>query len=157
MMKLPQQQSGAALIMGLVLLMVLSMLGLSSMRQATLEERIASNTQNQYEVFTAAESQVQNGLNDADILTNLYNSGSDSTQQVSNYEDQVVDNNITASTTFTWDSSGAPIDVSGAGSELGTYHAENIWVTGTASLDGTGVSSTQSALITIIGLNTGAL
>lgn len=50
------RQCGAALVVGLVLLMVLTILGISGMSTATLELTMASNTQFQNDAFQAAET-----------------------------------------------------------------------------------------------------
>ena len=52
------QQQGAALIVGLVLLMVLTVLGISGMNTATLELTMASNAQFHQDAFQAAETGV---------------------------------------------------------------------------------------------------
>ena len=52
----PQRQRGAALIVGLVLLMVLTVLGVSGMNTATLELTMASNAQYNQDAFQAAET-----------------------------------------------------------------------------------------------------
>ncbi|MDH3647905.1 MAG: PilX N-terminal domain-containing pilus assembly protein [Gammaproteobacteria bacterium] len=52
----PQRQSGAALIIGLILLMVLTILGVSGLSTATLEVAMADNMQRGQYVFQAAES-----------------------------------------------------------------------------------------------------
>ena len=51
-----KQQQGAALIVGLVLLMVLTVLGVSGMNTATLELTMASNAQFHQDAFQAAET-----------------------------------------------------------------------------------------------------
>jgi type IV pilus assembly protein PilX len=52
----PQPQRGAALVVGLVLLMVLTVLGVSGMNTATLELTMASNAQFNQDAFQAAET-----------------------------------------------------------------------------------------------------
>jgi type IV pilus assembly protein PilX len=51
-----RRQAGATLIVGLILLLVLTMLGVSGMNTATLEVQMARNTQLQQEAFQAAET-----------------------------------------------------------------------------------------------------
>ncbi len=50
------QQSGAALMVSLVLIFMLSVLGVSAMRSATLENQLASNAAHKQLTFQAAES-----------------------------------------------------------------------------------------------------
>jgi len=52
----PQRQGGAALIVGLVLMMVLTVLGISGMNTATLELTMASNNESHQDAFQAAET-----------------------------------------------------------------------------------------------------
>ena len=52
----PKRQRGAALIVGLVLLMVLTVLGVSGMSTATLELTMASNAQFNQDAFQSAET-----------------------------------------------------------------------------------------------------
>jgi len=52
----PSRQRGAALVVGLVLLMVLTVLGVSGMNTATLELTMASNAQFHQDAFQAAET-----------------------------------------------------------------------------------------------------
>ena len=56
--KNPAHQQGAALVVGLVLLMVLTVLGISTMRTATLEATMAGNAQFQERAFRLAETGV---------------------------------------------------------------------------------------------------
>ena len=46
---------GAALVFAMIFMVVLTLIGLTSMRTATLEERMASNQQDYYRAFDAAE------------------------------------------------------------------------------------------------------
>ena len=55
-------QKGAALVVGLVLLLVLTLLGISGMNMATLELTIAGNTQAQQLAFQAAETGIDIAL-----------------------------------------------------------------------------------------------
>ncbi len=54
--RMPKRQRGAALIVGLVLLMVLTVLGISGMNTATLELTMAGNAQFGQDAFQAAET-----------------------------------------------------------------------------------------------------
>ena len=55
----PPRQAGAALFTSLVLLLVMTVLGLSSMNTNILEERMAANSQEGHRAFRAAESLVE--------------------------------------------------------------------------------------------------
>jgi len=60
------RQQGAALITALVLLVILTMLGLSSMTTNTMEERMAANAQEKNRAFQAAESGLELAFSNAD-------------------------------------------------------------------------------------------
>ena len=57
-LKTAQRQQGAALIVGLVMMVVLTLLAVSSMNTATLELTMARNNQEQENAFQAAETAV---------------------------------------------------------------------------------------------------
>jgi len=56
-----RRQSGAVLIVAMIILVVLTLLGVTTMNTSSLQEKIASNTQEQVHAFQAAET----GLNQA--------------------------------------------------------------------------------------------
>jgi Tfp pilus assembly protein PilX len=55
---LPSKQTGATLIVGLVLLLVLTVVGVSGMNTATMEITMAANTQFQQDAFHLAEDAI---------------------------------------------------------------------------------------------------
>lgn len=59
----PARQQGAALIVGLIMLLVLTLLGVSNMNMTTLELKMAANSQNQNHCFQAAEAGIGRSLN----------------------------------------------------------------------------------------------
>jgi len=61
----PHHQSGAALIVSMVLLMVLTLLAISTMRTASLEIAMAGNNQYTENAFQLAESGVERHIADA--------------------------------------------------------------------------------------------
>ena len=61
--KPPGRQKGAILIFCLVFLLVLTMMGVTSMESAVLEERMAGNLQDQNAAFQAAETSLQSAEN----------------------------------------------------------------------------------------------
>ena len=62
------EQRGAALITALVLLVILTMLGLSSMSTNTMEERMSSNAQEKNRAFQAAEAGIEIAMTNADTF-----------------------------------------------------------------------------------------
>ena len=67
---LPQQQSGVALFMSLVMLLIITILGLSSVQTTTLQERMARNARDTNLAFQAAEASIK----DAETLVETFNS-----------------------------------------------------------------------------------
>lgn len=61
------RQSGAALVMALVILLVLTLLGISAMRTSSLEQLMAGNVQEMMRAFEAADSGTEKAL--VDIAT----------------------------------------------------------------------------------------
>lgn len=76
---LPRQQTGAALVVGLVLLVVVTVLAISGMNTATTELAMARNDQNYENAFQAAETGLEQALaqgsfstlNNVNIVTNI--------------------------------------------------------------------------------------
>ncbi len=58
---MPKRQRGAALVTALILLVILTMLGLSAMQNTTLEEKMAGNLRSSIAAFQAAESALRGG------------------------------------------------------------------------------------------------
>ena len=52
----PHSQRGAALLISLILLLVMSLIGVTAMQSATLQERMAGNTRDRHLAFQAAEA-----------------------------------------------------------------------------------------------------
>jgi type IV pilus assembly protein PilX len=66
---LPASQRGATLIVGLVLLLVLTVVGVSGMNTATMEVNMAANTQFQQDAFQMTEDAVDTVLATRDYTT----------------------------------------------------------------------------------------
>ncbi len=58
------KQQGAVLIVSLLMLLVMTIIGLSAMRSTTLEEKMAGNYRNNNIAFQAAEAALRDGEND---------------------------------------------------------------------------------------------
>lgn len=80
---LPGSQHGIALVMALVMLMILTILGLTAMSTASLEEKMSGNIQETTRAFMAAES----GINSAFNTTGLLNPNATVTQNY-NFDSQ---------------------------------------------------------------------
>jgi type IV pilus assembly protein PilX len=62
-----RRQGGAALVVGMILLMVLTLLAISGMNSATLELQMAGNAQFSENAFQAAETGVEEALREARV------------------------------------------------------------------------------------------
>lgn len=95
-----KSQQGVTLIIALVLLMVVSLLGMSAMRSTTLEEKMASNTQDQGLAFQAAEAALRAGIEQITVAENAgftdncvsgYCTAADGNDGVGRWDDDVLD------------------------------------------------------------------
>lgn len=57
----PSSQTGAVLIVALVMLLLLTIIGISSMRGTSMQERMAGNMRDQSQAFQASESALRKG------------------------------------------------------------------------------------------------
>ena len=64
----PRRQSGAVLIVAMVILVILTLLGVTAMNTSSLEEKMASNTQEQVRTFQAAETGISQAGQDSDAF-----------------------------------------------------------------------------------------
>ncbi len=114
LMNLHTQQQGAALIVGLLLLVVITVLAISGMNTATTSLAMARNDQNYENAFQAAETGIENALAQGQFSTLV---GTTVTQIINSHD------SVTAQITFE-DTSLVP-DAAfslGAGSGIAAYH-----------------------------------
>jgi len=97
-----KQQTGVALIIGLVMLLLLTIIMLSAMRVTSLEERMAGNLRNQNIALQAAES----ALREAEARIGLF--GLESDAKVLEFEAQDDDGDPN---TIDWDNDGLEDDI----------------------------------------------
>jgi type IV pilus assembly protein PilX len=73
--EIPQRnrQAGATLIVGLILLLVLTVVGISGMNTATMEITMAGNAQFQQDAFQAAEDAIDIAIGRRDYITDCAN------------------------------------------------------------------------------------
>ncbi len=64
----PPPQRGIALVMALVMLMILTILGLTAMSTSSLEEKMSGNIQESTRAFEAAESGINSAVGSAGLL-----------------------------------------------------------------------------------------
>lgn len=65
----PRQQHGAALVIGLILLLILTVLGVSGLGTATTEVRLADNNKQREYVFQSAESALRESVKRGGLIT----------------------------------------------------------------------------------------
>ncbi|GAB1261384.1 pilus assembly PilX N-terminal domain-containing protein [Aurantivibrio plasticivorans] len=75
-----QHQRGATLIVALILLLVMSLVAISSMTTSILEEKMSINMQNSVAVFQAAESGIDQTLQDIPLLISVTNTSGNKTK-----------------------------------------------------------------------------
>ncbi len=88
MIKLHKKQDGAALVVGLILLVVITVLAISGMNTATTELAMARNDKNYENAFQAAETGLAVALSQGQFSTLV---GSQVTQTVSTHETVTAD------------------------------------------------------------------
>lgn len=113
-MRLQNRQHGAALVVGLILLVVISVLAISGMNTATTELAMARNDQNYENAFQAAETGIEQALGQGGFntlagatITHVINSNDSVTAQI-----QFEDSTIVPDKAFTL----------GSGSGIAAYH-----------------------------------
>lgn len=65
----PLRERGAALVVALILMLVMTVLGVSGMSTATLELTMAGNAQNQQDAFQAAETGIDIAISQSNFAT----------------------------------------------------------------------------------------
>ena len=101
-------QTGATLIVGLVLLLVLTVVGISGMNTATMEVAMAANTQYQQDAFQAAEDAI-----DIAIATRVYSTGAPRIipfLNTANYDRQAITTYLDGRNTPSFGSSSGELD-----------------------------------------------
>jgi type IV pilus assembly protein PilX len=121
-----KNQSGAVLITALIMLVILTMLGLSSMTTTTMEERMAANSQEINRAFQAASSGLELVFSDEEAFN---------TSNTKDLDGTANDNYFKSNTTVGGDSSD-----SNAYSATTTYNA--VFLQQTAAPRGSGYDST---------------
>lgn len=96
----PSQQKGVTLVVALILLLVVSLIGVSAMRATTMEEKMASNTQDQSLAFQAAEAAIKAAVGNIDDAISAgftaacvsgYCTASDGSNAAGRWEDSTLD------------------------------------------------------------------
>jgi type IV pilus assembly protein PilX len=119
--RLDQRQGGAALVIGLLLLLVLTLLAISGITTATLELQMAGNQQYQQRAFQAAETAIEQAIETATFNTSVPSTATDAPVDPAD-----ADNNDSYDYVMSFDTENGATSVPGGGYSLGTgfqaYH-----------------------------------
>lgn len=107
-------QQGAALIMTLIFLVLLTMIGVTSVRVSTLEERMAGNTSDRYRAFQAAEAALR------DCETVLQQASLPAFNNTNGYYQPAATGSTPRWESISWSSSSASREYSGTFSGVGS-------------------------------------
>ena len=136
-----KQQAGAVLIVGLVLLLILTVIGLASIRGSDLQERMAGNMRDRNAAFQAAEAALREGedLLDLPVLPSF--SGSVVGYWPDLNKPSPLRPRPTLWTTQQWQANSVQLNtdtISGV-TEQPRYAIEKVIVTGLAASQGSGI------------------
>lgn len=87
----PQTQQGMVLVVALAILLVISLIAITSMKTAVLEERMATNMQNSVSVFQAAETAVDQAIRDISLLASVTNTSSSANKTATFADDSATE------------------------------------------------------------------
>jgi len=130
------RQGGAVLIVSLMLLLVLTIIGVTSMSSSNMEEKMAANTMNYNITFHASESAVNAALEDTESLAQSITSSTPITVNIN-----LGDSSVT---------SAAEISYLGAGIAVGYSLGENASAFSSYRFDATGTGSKTSTNATTV-------
>ncbi len=77
-----QKQQGTTLFVALIILVVISLIGVTAMKNANIDEQMASNLYQKNLTFQASESAVESTLNDTTLIQQAISSNAPVTQAV---------------------------------------------------------------------------
>lgn len=140
-------QSGAVLIISLIMLLVMTIIGVTAMRSSTLEEKMAANTMNYNITFHAAESAIENALDDTTSLVQAIVTNSPVSVNL-----DVGDSSITSNANVTYLGSGIALGFS-LGQNASAFSSYSFDATGTASRANSGANVSMSQGVRRIGPN----
>jgi len=123
-----RQQNGFVLVACLIILLVLTVLGVSSMNTATLQQRMAANSQNKYGTFQIAESAIDDTfkagtdintvISNGTPVTTTYDYGSDYTTATTTRPQPTDPRYLTGFSLNIF--SGATVEINGSAASSGT-------------------------------------
>jgi Tfp pilus assembly protein PilX len=95
----PHGQSGSALLIGLIILVVITLIGVSGVRGVIMEKNMASNNQYKVLVFQAAETGIEGALADGSAFVAAINTPVSGTWPTRNYNVTHADNKFAVTST----------------------------------------------------------
>lgn len=123
-----QTQEGAVLIVALIILLAMTLIGVTTMRTANLEEKMSANNMNNNKSLHASESAVDAALRDTNNIVTALNSGT-----TVNIPVDLGDTNIVASADITYKSNTRAPGYS-FGNNQGTFSTYNFEAIGTGTV-----------------------
>ena len=142
-----RQQSGAVLFVSLIMLLVLTIIGVTAMRSSTLEEKMAANTMNYGMTFHAAESAIENALDDTNSLVQAILTSDTITVDL-----DIGESSITSSADIKYLGSGIAYGYS-LGQNSSAFSSYRFDATGTANRTNSGAAVSMSQGVRRIGPN----
>lgn len=140
-----KKQQGATLLVAMVILILVSLIGVTALKNASIEEQMSANLYMKTLTFQASESAVESTIDDKSLQRRTLTSLTPQNQDV-----DVEVPNTTASVSYTSNGSGPPP----SGNSLGAFAGARIMITSTGqSTDTTTRTRTvHGVVITVPGL-----
>lgn len=145
-----QRQSGTALLVAMVMIFMMSVLGITAMRESSLEKRMTTNSVHKSTTFQTAESATDIALGSPEKLSAAFTSNGDS---LTIYVPASINTEMKSGAALRYMGSGPPIGFSlGSG---GGFQALRFVAEGTAAIDAVQSASTvhQGAYRTVPALS----
>jgi type IV pilus assembly protein PilX len=136
-----RHQAGAALVIGLILLMVLTLLAVAGMNSASLEFVMAGNEQYRQNAFQAAETGIEQG-----ILTGTFNPGDAAKEKIAGAMPDAPTDNYAAEIERQMNGAALPALWGNSWNSFATYHFQ-IVSTGTSVRSANAVNTQGIAVI----------
>ena len=143
MNSLPNDQRGATLVVALILLILISLIGVSTLKSASVVEKLSSNDYRKNITFRASESAVDTSLTTNDLISQVIGQPNPITDTIDiNIDDATAD--VTYSSVGEGPVLGASIASSNA------IIGERIMITSAATINGDDNSSTRTMHLSLI-------
>lgn len=137
------RQRGVVLIISLLILLVVTLLGVSTLRSTTMEDRMSANTQHLATTFQTTESMIHatmaNNSRTNGVFANAISSGNIQNVTLIGFIPQQLNSNITGTATVTY--LGGTIDI--LGSSIGGIVAYPHEIDATSTMSTTGANTTH--------------